>query len=179
MATASNEPVCEIFRPSRLKDRISALQLSVENGTGIMVNNGSACSSACSSRGQSPQPFSDQWESSSKMQTKRGDPEYGCPVKGSKTEARGLKAAAHLNQEMKELCSIIRQYGAECHDGYVILFGDLFQIYTCISDKVVGLLLRGRKHKMLTFEGEILFQRRDDMVPITLFKPPKVTITEQ
>lgn len=33
-----------------------------------------------------------------------------------------------------------------------------FQIYTIISDKLVGMLLRARKHKILDFEGECLFQ---------------------
>lgn len=42
-----------------------------------------------------------------------------------------------------------------------------------ISDKVVGLLLRARKHKLLDFEGEILFQRRDDDVPIMMLKTMK------
>jgi hypothetical protein len=32
------------------------------------------------------------------------------------------------------------------------------QIYTSISNKVVGVLLRARKHKFLDFEGETLFQ---------------------
>lgn len=34
----------------------------------------------------------------------------------------------------------------------------LLQIYTVISDKVVGILLRARKHHILDFEGECLFQ---------------------
>jgi thiamine kinase-like enzyme len=32
------------------------------------------------------------------------------------------------------------------------------QIYTSISNKVVGVLLRARKHKLVDFEGETLFQ---------------------
>lgn len=42
-----------------------------------------------------------------------------------------------------------------------------------INDKLVGLLLRARKHKFVDFEGEILFQRRDDDVLIFLLKPLK------
>lgn len=45
------------------------------------------------------------------------------------------------------------------------------QIYTLINDKLVGLLLRARKHKFIDFEGEVLFQRRDDDVPIFMLKP--------
>lgn len=39
-----------------------------------------------------------------------------------------------------------------------------------INDKLVGLLLRARKHKFIEFEGEVLFQRRDDDVPIFMLK---------
>ena len=52
-----------------------------------------------------------------------------------------------------------------------ITFGRLFQIYTVISNKVVGVLLRARKYGFVTFEGETLFQRRDDDVVITLLLP--------
>lgn len=47
------------------------------------------------------------------------------------------------------------------------------QIYVHISDKVVGLLLRARKHKLVDFEGEILFQRRDVDVPIMMLMDMK------
>lgn len=46
-----------------------------------------------------------------------------------------------------------------------------FQIYVHINDKLVGLLLRARKYKLIDFEGEVLFQRRDDDEPIFLLKP--------
>lgn len=32
------------------------------------------------------------------------------------------------------------------------------------------MLLRARKHKIVDFEGEVLFQRQDDHVPIILLK---------
>ena len=40
----------------------------------------------------------------------------------------------------------------------VVLFGHLFSMYTRISDKVVGLLLRAKKYGLVYFEPEILFQ---------------------
>ena len=40
----------------------------------------------------------------------------------------------------------------------VIKFGDLFKMYTRISDKVVGLLLRAKKYRLVFFEPEMLFQ---------------------
>ncbi len=52
-----------------------------------------------------------------------------------------------------------------------ILFGDLFRMYTRISDKVVGILLRARKYGLVYFEPEILFQGQDDDEPVFLLKP--------
>lgn len=102
--------------------------------------------------------------------------EYGRPVAGSLTAIRGHKATAHILREVLELCEIINQEGTPCRDQpeiIAITFGDLFNIYTHISDKCVGLLLRARKQKFVDFEGEVLFQRRDDDVPIYLLKPIK------
>lgn len=106
---------------------------------------------------------------------------------------RGQKANIHVLKEMLELCQIIDSEGYDVKDEpemRVIPFGELFnvreiffkncktvhffftfQIYNYISDKVVGILLRARKHKLVEFEGEMLFQRRDDDVPIFLIKP--------
>ncbi|CAK9831522.1 Actin-binding Rho-activating protein [Anthophora retusa] len=100
--------------------------------------------------------------------------EYGRPKAGSLTDIRGRKATAHILKEVLELCEIIYQEGTPCRDHpeiTAITFGDLFNIYTHISDKCVGLLLRARKQKFVDFEGEVLFQRRDDDVPIYLVKP--------
>ncbi|VEN50084.1 unnamed protein product [Callosobruchus maculatus] len=80
---------------------------------------------------------------------------------------------------MMELCDVINQFGERLFSEnekpndprIVISFGELFSIYTAISDKVVGILLRARKYKFVDFEGECLFQRRDDHVPIIMLKP--------
>ncbi|CAL7951740.1 unnamed protein product [Xylocopa violacea] len=100
--------------------------------------------------------------------------EYGRPQAGSLTDIRGRKAAVHIMKEVLELCQIIHDEGTPCQDQpeiIAITFGDLFNIYTHISNKCVGLLLRARKQKLVDFEGEVLFQRRDDDVPIYLIKP--------
>ena len=52
-----------------------------------------------------------------------------------------------------------------------IKFGRLFDIYTVISNKVVGILLRARKYGFVDFQGETLFQRRNDDTIITLLMP--------
>ena len=104
----------------------------------------------------------------------RHNKEYGRPVAGSKTEARGRFAGSHISQEVKALCKIILQMGNEQPDGTVtVTFGSLFERYTRISNKVVGMLLRARKQKLVDFEGEMLFQRRDDDVIITLLRMPE------
>ncbi len=63
--------------------------------------------------------------------------------------------------------------GVEDEDDHTaaILFGDLFRMYTRISDKVVGLLLRARKYGLVHFEPEMLFQGQDDDEPVFLVKP--------
>ena len=54
-----------------------------------------------------------------------------------------------------------------------ILFGDLFRMYTRISDKVVGLLLRARKYGLVYFQPEILFQGSHDEEPVFLLRSIK------
>ena len=100
--------------------------------------------------------------------------EYGTPVAGSKTAQRGQQAHARISNEILELCSVIEDSGETTLDVTgsnpvtQIKFGKLFDIYTYISNKLVGVLLRARKYGLVAFEGETLFQRRDDDVTITL-----------
>ena len=130
------------------------------------------------------------------------DKEYGTPVPGSKTEARGKLAHQRVSKEIWELCCIIEENGItrkgkeinknkqhadtseklqetkciqnddEEHFSITTIdFRTLFAIYTFISNKLVGVLLRARKYGLVDFEGETLFQRRDDNVIITLLYP--------
>ncbi|XP_017852164.1 fruit protein pKIWI501 isoform X2 [Drosophila busckii] len=118
-------------------------------------------------------PFSHDGRATSPKPTFSKD-QYGKPLAGSLTEMRGQKANMHVMKEMLELCQIIDSEGYQVKDEptmRVIPFGELFNIYNYISDKVVGILLRARKHKLLEFEGEMLYQRRDDNVPIFLLRP--------
>ena len=100
------------------------------------------------------------------------DSNYGTPVAGSKTEARGKLAHQRISNEIIELCAVIEDNGMRVDENRTtITFGRLFDIYTVISNKVVGVLLRARKYGFVSFEGETLFQRRDDNVVITLLLP--------
>lgn len=92
---------------------------------------------------------------------------------GSKTEARGIKAHENVEDEIRVLCSVIEEHGTPIEDGLAeIKFGELFRLYQVISNKVVGVLIRARKHGFVEFEGEMLYQRRDDNVVIRLIKSP-------
>jgi Costars len=87
-----------------------------------------------------------------------------------------MKANIQVYQEMIDLCGIIASEGKPVEgepELRQIDFGQLFHIYVNINDKVVGLLLRARKHELLTFEGEVLFQKFHDHVPIFLLRPYK------
>lgn len=106
---------------------------------------------------------------------KPGDPDYGKPQEGTRTAARGRNAHQHISGEIVELCEVIWAHGhmtgqTEMGDVCGILFGDLFQLYTRISNKVVGLLLRARKYHLVEFEGETLFQGRDEDTPIFMVR---------
>lgn len=123
-------------------------------------------------KGQMDNPFSE-WEGASHREAlSKDDPRYGHPVEGSKTEKRGQQAGSLISSEIRVLCENLHEFGTAQDDGTVsITFGELFQLYQSISNKVVGILLRARKHGLVDFKGEMLFQRRDDDVVITLVKP--------
>uniref|UniRef100_A0A7S3AXQ9 Costars domain-containing protein n=1 Tax=Haptolina ericina TaxID=156174 RepID=A0A7S3AXQ9_9EUKA len=95
------------------------------------------------------------------------DETYGTPSEGTVTFERAQAAHAHVAEEMCLASALIEEHGIPTEDGgTLILFGDIFEVYVAISDKVVGMLLRLRKHGMIYFEGESLFQTQDDDVPI-------------
>nr|CAH7724237.1 unnamed protein product [Callosobruchus chinensis] len=132
-------------------------------------------------QGQAVNPFSNGQKAGSLAKPNISREDYGKPPKGSLSELRAFKATIHVSKEMMELCDVINQFGERLFSEnekpndprIVISFGELFSIYTAISDKVVGILLRARKYKFVDFEGECLFQRRDDHVPIILLKSIK------
>ncbi|XP_042189440.1 actin-binding Rho-activating protein-like [Callorhinchus milii] len=98
-----------------------------------------------------------------------GEQGYGLPTQGSQTEQRGREAHSQVGKEMDELRGIIKRIGEAGPDGKTrVTFGRLFDAYVTISNKVVGILLRARKHGLVHFDGEMLWQGRDDQLLITL-----------
>ncbi|XP_066539535.1 actin-binding Rho-activating protein-like [Hoplias malabaricus] len=116
---------------------------------------------------QKHNPFSN--EKAPVVQLQLGQDGYGRPVEGSKTQQRGQDAHSHVSKEVQELCKIIREIGVRQEDGKpVVRFGVLFEYYVSVSNKVVGVLLRARRQGLVHFEGEMLWQGRDDQVLISL-----------
>ncbi|NWV57514.1 ABRA protein, partial [Daphoenositta chrysoptera] len=118
-------------------------------------------------------PFSEGFDPELAMSTRlrRGDEGYGRPKEGTRTAERARRAEAHIHREISDLCFIIQSMARPRPDGRVqVTFGELFDRYVRISDKVVGILMRARKHGLVDFEGEMLWQGRDDNVIITLLK---------
>ncbi|XP_074043622.1 actin-binding Rho-activating protein-like isoform X2 [Macrotis lagotis] len=59
---------------------------------------------------------------------KKGDPAYGRPPEGSKTEQRGKAARVHVEKELEELCWIMRNNGEKGEDGSIrMTFKQLFE----------------------------------------------------
>lgn len=115
------------------------------------------------------------YDEKTRLMVNQDDLSYGV-TSNEKSFKRGVKASNHVHNEVKELCEIIAFHGFKLTDNAESLTGirfkQLFNMYTVISNKLVGLLLRARKHGYVDFAGEVLFQTRDDHVLITLLKEP-------
>ncbi|XP_061676224.1 actin-binding Rho-activating protein-like [Syngnathoides biaculeatus] len=103
----------------------------------------------------------------------RGHSDYGRPLQGSMTAQRGEDAHTHISREVQELCKVIKDIGVQANkdeggSDIAVQFGKLFEHYISISNKLVGILLRARKQKLVDFEGEMLWQGKDDHVVIKL-----------
>lgn len=97
------------------------------------------------------------------------DDRYGTPCEGTLTFERAQQAHRDVADEMCQAAEIMEANGmAAPGGGTLILFGTLFDAYVHVSDKVVGMLVRLRKHNLAYFVGESLFQTQDDDVPILL-----------
>lgn len=104
-------------------------------------------------------PFSN-WEgAATKPKLSKTDENYGHPDAGTKSHARAVKAKDHIEREVDELLNVIRLLAPD--DG-AVLFKDLFVTYSRISDKLVGVMIRARRSGYIDFEGEMMFQGRDD-----------------
>ncbi|XP_075995711.1 actin binding Rho activating protein b [Genypterus blacodes] len=116
-------------------------------------------------------PFSEYFDHdySMSLRIQKGEEGYGRPKEGTKTAERAKRAEQHIHREIADMCYVIRTMADPDRDGLTrITFGELFDRYVRISDKVVGILMRARKHEKVAFDGEMLWQGQDDSVVITL-----------
>ncbi|XP_045915551.1 actin binding Rho activating protein b [Micropterus dolomieu] len=116
-------------------------------------------------------PFSEyfDYDYSMSLRLQKGQEGYGRPKEGTQTAERAKRAEQHIHREIDDMCYVIRTMADPDPDGKTrITFGQLFDRYVRISDKVVGILMRARKHGKVAFEGEMLWQGQDDGVIITL-----------
>ncbi|XP_074470315.1 actin binding Rho activating protein b [Sebastes fasciatus] len=116
-------------------------------------------------------PFSEYFDHdySMSLRLQKGEEGYGRPKEGTKTAERAKRAEQHIHREIADMCFVIRTMADPELDGKTrVTFGQLFDRYVRISDKVVGILMRARKHGKVAFEGEMLWQGQDDGVIITL-----------
>ncbi|KAF3691651.1 Actin-binding Rho-activating protein MS1 Striated muscle activator of Rho-dependent signaling [Channa argus] len=110
----------------------------------------------------------------------KGQDDYGRPLQGSMTDQRGKDAQTHISREVQELCQVIRNIGesggkegsgsSKGEKVITVQFGKLFQHYVTVSNKLVGILLRARKQRLVDFDGEMLWQGKDNHVVITLLQ---------
>ena len=114
-------------------------------------------------------PFSE-WEGASHREAlAKTHDEYGRPITGTDTEIRGRAARRLMSHEVDTLVYMIKENGKKVgNQSICITFGELFQLYVQISNKLVGALLRARKYGLVDFKGEMLFQRRDEETMISL-----------
>lgn len=111
-----------------------------------------------------------EWDKNRPRKISKEDATYGRPDPNSKSAARAQAAQLSIMTEIRYLCDMVHECAEwRAQDGRAaITFGKLFKIYITISDKLVGTLLRARKHGFVDFEGEMLYQRRDDSKVIEL-----------
>ncbi|XP_052327791.1 actin binding Rho activating protein b [Oncorhynchus keta] len=110
-------------------------------------------------------PFSEDfdYEYSMSLRLHKGEEGYGRPKEDTKTNSRTCHG------EIADMCYVIRTMNDPDPDGKThVTFRELFDRYVRVSDKVVGILLRVKRHGKVAFEGEMLWQGQDDGVIITL-----------
>lgn len=161
------EPEGEVCAPAQSSDSAAHHNVSVKG----LKDNWQKWSSERQEY-QKNNPFSHHTRPSGTVH-QRGQDDYGRPLQGSLTEQRGKDAQTLISREVQELCDVIRSIGElKERDGagkvVTVEFGKLFEHYVTISNKLVGILLRARKQRLVDFEGEMLWQGKDDHVVITL-----------
>jgi hypothetical protein len=108
---------------------------------------------------QARNPFREGGGAAAARAPRPGDADYGRAAAGSQTAERAAKAQDWVEQEIAKLLSVIREIGENRPDGQaVVKFGPLFYAYQDISDTLVGIMMRAKKRKLISYPGDMLFQ---------------------
>ena len=103
---------------------------------------------------QAKNPFREGSEPVGSSVLKVGDAGYGTAKEGTLTAERAAKAAEWVAQEIDKLLDVIRRIGTTKSDGTVVVcFGPLFYTYQDISDTLVGIMMRAKKRKFISYPG--------------------------
>lgn len=88
----------------------------------------------------------------------KGDEGYGRFKEGIKIVERVKRVEEYIYREIMDMCFIIRIMVFYRRDGKIqVIFGDFFDRYVRILDKVVGIFMRVRKYGLVDFEGEMFW----------------------
>lgn len=120
-------------------------------------------------------PFNEDYQGPKEI-FKKGDANWGVPQ--GKTLERGVKAHQYIIKEIQNLLDVMIGMAQvdKASKKFYVTFKQIFDRYVRISDKVVGLLMRAKKRKCVSFDAEMLWQGRDDNVKIFI---EKVTVEAQ
>uniref|UniRef100_A0A7S3NLY4 Costars domain-containing protein n=1 Tax=Aureoumbra lagunensis TaxID=44058 RepID=A0A7S3NLY4_9STRA len=116
---------------------------------------------------QKTNTFSKFYDPNATKQLPPKDGEYGTPPPGSATAARWEKGKKWVDEQIDNLIQAIHDIGETDDNCTIVTFGALFYYYADVSDSLVGILMRAKKRQRLFYEGDMLFQNKDDHVIIT------------
>eukprot|EP00039_Didymoeca_costata_P013678 m.212005 g.212005 ORF g.212005 m.212005 type:complete len:938 (+) comp15844_c0_seq6:264-3077(+) len=98
--------------------------------------------------------------------------------KGHLNANRALAAAQWVDKEIRKLIAAIKEFGENNNGHWTVTYKALFDNTDDIFEALSGTLKTAKKHKVVKYESEVLFQGRSDDVVITLLKEtiPDATI---
>eukprot|EP00041_Stephanoeca_diplocostata_P036325 m.1319138 g.1319138 ORF g.1319138 m.1319138 type:complete len:1102 (+) comp24843_c0_seq8:314-3619(+) len=93
-------------------------------------------------------------------------------TKGRLNAERALAAAHWVDKEIRKLISSIQKHGkvSEANGKYEVGFGILFKATENTMEALAGTLKTAKKHKVVGYESELLFQGQHDHIVITLLR---------
>jgi len=82
-----------------------------------------------------------------------------------------LSSVLDTNSDIDVLKAAIEKHGAKNADGnYSVSYGVLFEQTANTLEALNGTLRSAKRHKIITFEGELLMHPKDKDVPVVLIK---------